>query len=156
MKPIPLALLALVPLAYQATQEEPAPPGKVAVHLMFEGKAEEALELYVSLLPGSKVESIERFGPGEAMGKEGSVKLATVSLAGTRCLFFDSSFDHPFTFTPSMSLFVTCESEAELDQLFAELSKEGQVLMPPANYDFSRKFTWVEDRFGVSWQLNWP
>jgi predicted 3-demethylubiquinone-9 3-methyltransferase (glyoxalase superfamily) len=155
MKTLALALLAALPLAYQATKEVPAPPDKVAVHLMFEGEAEEAIELYVSLLPGSEVESIERYGPGEE-GTEGSVKLATVSLAGLPTLFFDSSLDHPFTFTPSISLFVTCESEAELDKLFAELSKDGQVLMPPSDYGFSKKFTWVEDRFGVSWQLNLP
>lgn len=155
MKPLVLALLGLAPLAYQGSQETPAALPKVTVHLMFEGRAEEAFELYVSLLPGSKVESVERYGPGE-MGKEGTVMLATVSLAGMRVLFFDSPAPHPFTFTPAMSLFVTCESEAELDKLFAELSKEGQVLMPLASYDFSKKFTWVEDRFGVSWQLNLP
>jgi predicted 3-demethylubiquinone-9 3-methyltransferase (glyoxalase superfamily) len=63
---------------------------------------------------------------------------------------------HPFTFTPAMSLFVDCESEAELDAAFGTLSAGGQVLMPPSNYGFSAKFAWVSDRFGVSWQLNLP
>jgi predicted 3-demethylubiquinone-9 3-methyltransferase (glyoxalase superfamily) len=49
---------------------------------------------------------------------------------------------------------VTCKSEAEFDEIAEELGKGGGVLMPPANYGFSRKFTWFNDRFGVSWQLN--
>lgn len=60
---------------------------------------------------------------------------------------------HAFTFTPSVSLFVGCADEAELDKALAALSEGGGVLMPPNNYGFSRKFTWVNDRFGVSWQL---
>ena len=70
-----------------------------------------------------------------------------------RCI--DSPIKHAFTFTPSFSLFVECESEAELDAAFARLSDGGSVLMPPGNYGFSTKFAWVNDRFGVSWQLNW-
>jgi predicted 3-demethylubiquinone-9 3-methyltransferase (glyoxalase superfamily) len=155
MKALVLALLIAAPLAFQTSQEKPPLLPKVTMHLMFEGRAGEAIEQYVALLPGSKVESLERFGPGEE-GKEGTVKLATVSLAGTRVLFYDSSYDHPFTFTPAMSLFVTCETEAEIDELAAALGEDGQVLMPLASYGFSKKFTWVEDRFGVSWQLNLP
>ena len=53
-----------------------------------------------------------------------------------------------------MSLFVECETEAELDNAFEALAAGGAVLMPINNYGFSRKFGWVNDRFGVSWQLN--
>jgi len=49
---------------------------------------------------------------------------------------------------------VECENEAELDMAFGRLTEGGAVLMPPGNYRFSTKFTWVNDRFGVSWQLN--
>ena len=66
----------------------------------------------------------------------------------------DSPMKHAFTFTASMSLFVDCESEAELDSAFARLSEGGAVFMPPGNYGFSPKFAWLSDRFGVSWQLN--
>ena len=58
------------------------------------------------------------------------------------------------TFTPSMSLFVECVGEAEFDRVFAELSSGGAVLMPPNDYGFSTRFAWIDDRFGVSWQLN--
>jgi predicted 3-demethylubiquinone-9 3-methyltransferase (glyoxalase superfamily) len=126
---------------------------KVTTHLMFEGAAEEAMTLYVSLFGDSRIEQIERYGPGE-MGAEGTVKLAVFSLAGREFLCIDSPVKHAFTFTPSMSLFVDCESEAELEAVFNRLSDGGSVLMPLGNYGFSTKFAWLKDRFGVSWQLN--
>jgi predicted 3-demethylubiquinone-9 3-methyltransferase (glyoxalase superfamily) len=63
---------------------------------------------------------------------------------------------HAFTFTPSLSLFVDCESEAELDRLFSALAEGGQILMPLEDHGFSTRFGWANDRFGVSWQLNLP
>jgi predicted 3-demethylubiquinone-9 3-methyltransferase (glyoxalase superfamily) len=68
----------------------------------------------------------------------------------------DSSVKHDFDFTPSMSLYVDCESEEEIDRLFEKLSDEGMVLMPLGESPFSVKFGWVQDKFGVSWQLNFP
>lgn len=121
--------------------------------LMFEGTAEAALNFYVTLFQGSEIGRIERYGPGE-IGPEGSVKRADFTVAGQPLIGIDSPTKHSFTFTPSMSLFVECESEVELDEAFARLSDGGSVLMPPGNYGFSTKFTWVADRFGVSWQLN--
>ena len=53
-----------------------------------------------------------------------------------------------------MSLFVECADEAEMGAAFQRLSAGGAVLIPPGNYGFSAKFSWVQDRFGVSWQLN--
>jgi predicted 3-demethylubiquinone-9 3-methyltransferase (glyoxalase superfamily) len=120
---------------------------------MFTGVAEEAMTLYVSLFGDSAITHIERYGPGE-MGPEGTVKLARFTLAGREFLCIDSPPVHAFTFTPSMSLFVECESEAELDSVFGHLSECGAVLMPLGNYGFSTKFGWLTDRFGVSWQLN--
>lgn len=61
---------------------------------------------------------------------------------------------HDFTFTPSISLFVECESEMELEVAYQALSAGGELLMPLDNYGFSTRFGWVNDRFGVSWQLN--
>ena len=66
----------------------------------------------------------------------------------------DSAAPHAFTFTPAMSLFVECESEEEIRRLYSALSNAGQVLMPLDDYGFSKQFGWVNDRFGVSWQLN--
>lgn len=127
----------------------------ITTHLMFEGAAEEAMTFYVSLFRGSEIRSIERYGP-DGPGREGSVKVASFSLAGRDFMCIDSPAKHAFTFTTSISLFVDCESESELDSLFARLSEGGQVFMPVAEYGFSTKFGWVGDRFGVSWQLNLP
>lgn len=121
--------------------------------LMFEGKAEEAMTFYVSLFKGSEVTSVQRYGPGEP-GAEGSVKRAEFTLAGHRLACIDSPIKHAFTFTPSISLFIECDTEAELEEVVVKLSEGGGVLMPPANYGFGTKFAWVCDRFGVSWQLN--
>jgi predicted 3-demethylubiquinone-9 3-methyltransferase (glyoxalase superfamily) len=66
----------------------------------------------------------------------------------------DSNLGHPFMFTPAMSQFVQCEMEEEIDQLFSKLSNGGYTNMPLDNYGFSKKFGWVSDKYGVSWQLN--
>jgi predicted 3-demethylubiquinone-9 3-methyltransferase (glyoxalase superfamily) len=126
---------------------------KITPFLMFEGKAEEAMNFYVSLFENSCVTRIKRYGPGEA-GPEGTIMQAAFSIAGQAILCIDSPMKHGFTFTPSFSLFVDCGSEEELDMRFNKLSESGQIMMPPANYGFSRKFAWVSDRYGVSWQLN--
>jgi predicted 3-demethylubiquinone-9 3-methyltransferase (glyoxalase superfamily) len=111
------------------------------------------VRLYGSLFRGSEVKQVEKYGPGEH-GKEGTVKRAEFTLAGHRLACIDSPVKHPFGFTPSISLFVECGSEAELDRAFSTLAEGGAVLMPPNNYGFSTKFTWLNDRFGMSWQLN--
>jgi len=120
---------------------------------MFETGAEQAMNFYVSLFKGSEIRRIERYGPGE-QGAEGSIKKADFVLGGHEMSCIDSPAKHGFTFTPSISLFVDCEDESELDRVFTQLSAGGTVLMPLDNYGFSTKFGWVSDRFGVSWQLN--
>ena len=121
--------------------------------LMFEGRAEEAMNFYVSLIPGSEITSIARYGPGEP-GPEGTVVVATFTVAGQAVMCSDSFVKHGFTFTPATSLFVECESEDEVRRLSSALAEGGAELMPLGNYGFSRQFAWVNDRFGVSWQLN--
>jgi predicted 3-demethylubiquinone-9 3-methyltransferase (glyoxalase superfamily) len=122
--------------------------------LMFQGvKAEEAMKFYVSLLPNSEIRKVARYGAG-GPGPEGSVMMAVFSVAGLEVRCSDSFVKHAFDFTPSMSLFVDCESEEQLDRVSGKLAEGGSVLMPAGNYGFSRKFAWVNDRFGVSWQLN--
>jgi predicted 3-demethylubiquinone-9 3-methyltransferase (glyoxalase superfamily) len=128
---------------------------KVTPFLMFEGKAEEAMQFYVSLLADSRIDRILRYGPGEA-GAEGTVMRADFTLAGQPVICIDSPVKHAFTFTPSLSMFVDCADEEEIGTLFAKLSSGGGVLMGLGDYGFSRKFAWVSDRYGVSWQLNLP
>jgi predicted 3-demethylubiquinone-9 3-methyltransferase (glyoxalase superfamily) len=125
---------------------------KVTPFLMFTGRAEEAMNFYVSLLPDSQVLSISRYGENEA-GPAGTVRLAEFSLAGQHIMCIDSGIEHGFSFTPSTSLYVACRSAQEVDTLFAGLSEGGQVLMPLDAYPFSARYAWLNDRFGVSWQL---
>ena len=126
---------------------------KITTFLMFEGKAEEAMNCYVSIFDKAEIVSIQRYGANEA-GAEGTVAHATLSLYEQVFMCIDSNVKHDFTFTPSISLYVACATEAEMDRLFEKLSQEGKVLMPLAAYPFSEKFAWVDDKFGVSWQLN--
>lgn len=128
---------------------------KITTFLMFEGDAEEAMTFYTSLFDDAGIVDISRYGPGED-GPEGTVRLATFSLAGQRFRCIDSYVRHEFGFTPAMSLFVDCADEDEIDRLHRRLAERGQELMPLGDYGFSRKFGWVNDRFGVSWQLNLP
>jgi predicted 3-demethylubiquinone-9 3-methyltransferase (glyoxalase superfamily) len=121
---------------------------------MFQAEqAEAAMTFYASLFPDTKITDIQRYGPGAA-GKEGSVLRATFSIAGQSVMCIDSPVKHAFTFTPAFSFFIECSSEDELARLVAALSEGGATLMPRGNYGFSRQFAWVNDRFGVSWQLN--
>jgi predicted 3-demethylubiquinone-9 3-methyltransferase (glyoxalase superfamily) len=126
---------------------------RVQPFLMFQGNAEAAMRFYVSLFADGEVTAIKRYGAGEA-GPEGSVQTASFSIGKLVVKCIDSPIKHAFDFTPSFSLFVECESEAEIERLATALGEGGAVLMPMDNYSFSRQFTWVNDRFRVSWQLN--
>ncbi|EPD50334.1 VOC family protein [Paenisporosarcina sp. FSL H8-0542] len=128
---------------------------KIHSFLMFEGAAEEAINTYTSLFDQSEIININRYEANQG-GKEGSVMHAIFSIKGQEFMASDSYVQHAFTFTPSISLFVTCDSEEEIDQAFEKLSQGGEVLMPLGAYPFSPKFGWINDRFGVSWQLSLP
>jgi predicted 3-demethylubiquinone-9 3-methyltransferase (glyoxalase superfamily) len=135
------------------------PMTQIATFLMFSGervgKAEEAMKFYVSQFADSSVAEIKRWGPGMP-GPEGGVMHAAVTLNGRQFMASDSSAPHQFNFTPSISIFISCASDQELGRLFENFAAGGQVLMPLNNYGFSKRFGWVNDRFGVSWQFNLP
>ena len=122
--------------------------------LMFQANdAEEAINFYVDLIPNSRIETIQRYGDSNPDFAE-SIMAATVSIGGQSVRVFDSPIKHNFDFTPSFSLFVECESEEEIKTIASALEEGGKVLMPLDSYDFSTQFAWIEDRFGVSWQLS--
>lgn len=130
--------------------------GKVTPFLMFQdGKAEEAMNYYISIIEDSEITSIVRYGANES-GDEGTVMQATFSLKGQEFMCIDSNLKHQFSFTPSISIFVTCDSEEEINSIYLKLIEGGQALMPIGDYGFSQRFGWLNDRFGVSWQLNLP
>ena len=118
------------------------------------GKAEEAIEFYCSLFDSSRVVSIDRYGPDDELGPEGTVRVATFELSGNEMMAIDSSAPHAFTFTPAISLWIDCSSQEEIERVSAALSDGGQFLMPLDSYPFSPQFCWVADRYGVTWQLN--
>ncbi len=128
--------------------------GQIATFLTFQKEnAEQAMNFYVALFDNSKIEDIKRWdknGPG----KEGTVMHATFNLNGKLFMCSDSPAIHDWDFTPAVSNYVECNSESELERLFAKLSENGKVMMPLNNYGFSQKFGFIEDQFGVSWQLN--
>jgi predicted 3-demethylubiquinone-9 3-methyltransferase (glyoxalase superfamily) len=131
---------------------------KAKTFLMFVGercgKAEEAMRFYTSLIPNSEIKKIERWAEGEPTSIAGQVKAALFTLASNEYMASENTAEHQFTFTPAISIFIECEDEDEITRLHKELSKDGKEFMPMDNYDFSKKFTWVQDRYGVSWQLN--
>jgi predicted 3-demethylubiquinone-9 3-methyltransferase (glyoxalase superfamily) len=127
-------------------------PVQVTPFLMFEGRAEEAMKLYTSVIPGSRIVEMQKYGK-EHGAAEGLVLKATFTLGGREVICIDSPAKHAFTFTPSISMFVTCASAAEVDRIFGALGEGGQVMMPLGEYPFSKRFGWTSDRFGVSWQI---
>jgi len=118
-----------------------------------ENNAEQAMNFYTGLFDNSKIIDIQRYGKG-GPGKEGAVMKATFELNGKQFICSDSFIKHKWTFTPAISNWVECKNEEELETLFSKLSEDGYVMMPINNYGFSKKFTWVADQFGISWQLN--
>lgn len=117
----------------------------IAPCLMFAGlqhrKAEEAMRLYAGIFPNSRVESVERYAPGE--GPEGTVKHGRFAIDGQDMVAMDSHVDHGFTFNEGLSLQVMCDGQPELDRYWEALSEGGEK--GPCG--------WLKDRFGVSWQV---
>lgn len=122
--------------------------------LMFQGGvAEEAMNFYTSVIEDAEITSIVRYGANEG-GDEGKVMQATFSIKGQEFMCIDSNLKHEFNFTPSFSIFITCDTEEETDSLYEKLLEGGHPLMPIGDYGFSKKFGWLNDRYGVSWQIN--
>jgi predicted 3-demethylubiquinone-9 3-methyltransferase (glyoxalase superfamily) len=124
---------------------------KATPFLMFQGQAREALELYEEAFPKLEVLMVQEH---EMAGMEGQIAMARIRLGGQEWILNDSPPVHAFTFTPSTSTFVDCDDEAQVRRLAELLSEGGEILMPLQDYGFSTLFAWVQDRFGVSWQLN--
>ena len=127
---------------------------KIVPNLWFDGQAGEAAGLYISLFANSKVGAISRYGKAgyEIHGQpEGRTMTVEFDLSGYRLLALNGG-PH-FKFTPAISLFVVLETEAEIDALWTELSAGGAVLMPLQAYEWSRKYGWLNDRYGLSWQI---
>lgn len=113
---------------------------KITPFLWFDSKAEEAMNFYVSVFKNSKVVGVSRYGDA-GPGPKGSVMTATFELEGQRFIALNGG--PTFTFTPAISLFVNCETQQEVDDLWAKLSAGGR----------EDRCGWLQDKYGLSWQI---
>jgi|ERR1700722_10000760 len=113
---------------------------KIVPFLWFDDKAEEAVNFYVSIFKNSKVGRVTRYGEAGPRPK-GSVMSATFQLEGQE--FFALNGGPMFKFTEAISLFVNCETQAEVDELWNKLSAGGQ----------ESQCGWLKDKYGLSWQI---
>jgi predicted 3-demethylubiquinone-9 3-methyltransferase (glyoxalase superfamily) len=118
-----------------------ATPQKITTFLWFNANAEEAANLYVSLFKDSKVLSVSRYGDA-GPGPKGSAMVVEFQLAGQRFLALNGG--PQFKFTEAVSLFVDCDSQEEVDTLWARLTAEGGQ---------ESQCGWLKDKFGLSWQI---
>ena len=125
---------------------------KATPFLMFQGEGHQALAHYRETFPDFELLAL---GEHPASGAQaGQIYSCHVRIGGLEIRLFDSAPVHAFSFTPSVSFFVEVDDEAQLRAIADKLSDGGMIMMPIDNYGFSTLFTWVSDRFGVSWQLN--
>lgn len=124
---------------------------KMMPFFMFTGNASEAIDFYVSTFSNAAIVRKSYHEEGEMKGK---VMQAVFSINGQNIMCIDSPCVHAFTFTPSLSLYISFSSGEELERVFNALAVGGGVLMPLDAYPFSKKYGWVTDKFGVSWQLD--
>lgn len=118
--------------------------------LWFDGKVEEAAEFYVNAFEQGKINKVDYYVDSEHQ-PEGSVLTIALTLAGQEVILLNGGPE--FTFTPAISFFVECETEVQIDKLWETLSHNGEVLMEFGSYPFSKKYGWLKDQYGVSWQL---
>jgi predicted 3-demethylubiquinone-9 3-methyltransferase (glyoxalase superfamily) len=113
---------------------------KIVPFLWFNNQAEEAANLYVSIFKNSKVTSVSRYGDA-GPGPKGSAMSVTFQLDGQD--FYALNGGPMYKLTPAFSLFVNCETQAEIDDLWDRLSAGGEI----------QQCGWLRDKFGLSWQV---
>lgn len=119
-----------------------------------DGNAENALNFYIELFDNSKIISLKRWEK-EQPDLEGKIMQAIFELDGNLFMCSDSPPIHNWNFTPAVSIYIECTNEEEINRLNSRLSENGTVMMSiDFDYGFSQKFGFIEDQFGVSWQLN--
>ena len=124
---------------------------KIVPFLWFDNQAEQAVNFYTAIFKDSQIGEVARYGK-DSPGPEGQVMTVRFTLAGLEMAALNGG--PVFSFTPSVSFFVDCQTEEEINALWAQLSAGGKTLMDLAPYPFLEKFGWVQDRYGVSWQLS--
>ena len=113
---------------------------KITTFLTYNDQAEEAVNLYTSVFKNSKIINTSRYGAG-GPGPKGALMSATFQLEGQQFMALNGG--PTFTFAVGISLFVSCETQAEIDELWDKLSAGGEP----------GRCGWLKDKFGVSWQI---
>jgi predicted 3-demethylubiquinone-9 3-methyltransferase (glyoxalase superfamily) len=121
--------------------------------ITFNGNAMEALTFYKDIFHDMEIEFLQEFGSGTPE-LEGQVMQALISIDGQRIMLGDSRTPAGFSFTPAMSFYIECSDMNEAELYYRKLKKNGAILMPLDEYGTGRFFAFVQDRFGLSWQLN--
>lgn len=123
------------------------------------GKAEEAINLYVSLFPDSEINEVHRYAAGEPGGTPELIKYGVFTLCGKAYRVSESNFNHAWSFSPGVSIFVETDSERDIQRFFEKLSGDGGQVMVPldkyeeGDYGFGKKYGWCADKYGVNWQF---
>lgn len=123
-------------------------------NLWFDSNAVEAVKFYTSLFKNSEINTKTRYpGVGQEIHqkKEGSILTVDFKLEGYQLLALNGG-PH-FKFNPSISMFVICRDEDEINHLWKNLFEGGEALLPLDSYDWSPNYGWVQDRYGLNWQL---
>jgi predicted 3-demethylubiquinone-9 3-methyltransferase (glyoxalase superfamily) len=115
---------------------------KISPCLWFDGEAEQAANFYVSLLPDSRIEKVQKNATDSPAGKAGSVLVVEYTLAGQRFMALNGGTR--FEYTHAVSFKIDCADQAEVDRLWDALL---------ANGGKANRCGWLNDRFGVSWQI---
>src|SRR5688572_10427912 len=119
----------------------------ITPHLWFDQEAKEAAGFYTTVLPGSRVTNIATLRDTPS----GDCDVVSFQLAGQP--FMAISAGPLFKFNPSISFHLKCQTVDEVDTVWAKLAPGGKVLMELGEYPFSKRYGWLSDRYGLSWQI---
>jgi len=120
---------------------------KITPHLWFDTEAEEAAEFYTSLFNNSQVKNTTTLQNTPS----GTVKRVRIEFLGQEYILLSAG--PYFRFTPAVSFLVACNTKEDVDSLWGKLSAGGSPLIDLGEYPFSEKYGWLEDRYGLSWQI---
>lgn len=122
---------------------------KIVPHVWFNTEAVEATAFYATLFPNSKVQSVSTIKDTPS----GDCDIVSYTLAGQD--FMAISAGPYFQINPSISLFVVFDNEADIAAVWNKLIEGGKALMPLDTYPWAKKYGWLQDKYGLSWQLSW-
>ncbi|WP_210618213.1 VOC family protein [Mammaliicoccus lentus] len=129
---------------------------KITTFLMFNGEAEEAIKFYTSIFKDSEILTMVKYNE-EGPGEPGTVQHSIFKINGEIFMAIDQSNGVDIEMNPAMSLYVTCDTAMEMETLYSELKSGGAILMPKTEIPPTfREFAWVQDKYGVNFQLALP